>query len=444
MLHAENVESRPLASSRCSRFLVLTVTFAMLAACGPAGATGPTAGQPSASSGASSGASTGSGSGSPPVTPAVPSSAGPSIAARFDPAGLTVGLETVVDGLDAPLAVTSAGDGSGRIFVTEQGGQIRIVRDGTLVASPFLDISTRITSGGERGLLGLAFHPDFPTDPRIFVNYTDANGDTQVSSFRVDPTRPDAADPSSEVKILHIAQPYANHNGGAVVFGPDGFLYIATGDGGSGGDPHGNGQSLTTLLGKILRIDIDRTDSAKPYAIPPGNPFVGTAGALPEIYLYGLRNPWRISFDRATGDLWMGDVGQSAWEEVDVARAGTRGQNYGWNIMEGNHCYQPPGGCITTGLTLPVAEYSHDAGCTVIGGYVYRGSAQPALAGGYLFGDYCSGTIWAIDPSQDVLRPPTVVLKGTASLSSFGEDEAGELYATDIGGGRLLLVTGQR
>ena len=444
MLHSENVESRPFASSRCSRFLVLTVTFAMLAACGPAGATGPTAGQPSASSGASSGASTGSGSGSPPVTPGVPSSAGPSIAARFDPAGLTVGLETVVDGLDAPLAVTSAGDRSGRIFVTEQGGQIRIVRDGKLVASPFLDISTRITSGGERGLLGLAFHPEFPTDPRIFVNYTDANGDTQVSSFRVDPTRPDAADPSSEVKILHIAQPYANHNGGAVVFGPDGFLYIATGDGGSGGDPHGNGQSLTTLLGKILRIDIDRTDGAKPYAIPPGNPFVGTADALPEIYLYGLRNPWRISFDRATGDLWMGDVGQSAWEEVDVARAGTSGQNYGWNITEGNHCYQPPGGCITTGLTLPVAEYSHDAGCTVIGGYVYRSSAQPALAGGYLFGDYCSGTIWAIDPSQDVLRPPTVVLKGTASLSSFGEDEAGELYATDIGGGRLLLVTGQR
>ena len=179
MLHAENVESRPLASSRCSRFLVLTVTFAMLAACGPAGATGPTTGQPSKSSGASTGS--GPGSGSPPVTPGVPSSAGPSIAARFDPAGLTVGLETVVDGLDAPLAVTSAGDGSGRIFVTEQGGQIRIVRDGKLVASPFLDISTRITSGGERGLLGLAFHPEFPTDPRIFVNYTDANGDTQVS-----------------------------------------------------------------------------------------------------------------------------------------------------------------------------------------------------------------------------------------------------------------------
>jgi glucose/arabinose dehydrogenase len=378
------------------------------------------------------------------VSPGVLSSAGPSVAARFDPAGLTVGLETVVDGLDAPLAATSAGDASGTIFVTEQGGQIRIVRDGKLVASPFLDISARITSGGERGLLGLAFHPDFPTDPRIFVNYTDANGDTQVSSFRVDPTLPDAADPSSEVKILHIAQPYANHNGGAVVFGPDGFLYVATGDGGSGGDPHGNGQSLTTLLGKILRIDIDRTGGARPYAIPPGNPFVDTADALPEIYLYGLRNPWRISFDRTTGDLWIGDVGQSAWEEVDVARAGTSGQNFGWNIMEGNHCYQPPGDCIRTGLTLPVAEYSHDAGCTVIGGYVYRGSAQPALAGGYLFGDYCSGTIWAIDPSQDVLRPPTVVLRGSASLSSFGEDERGELYATDISGGRLLRVTGQR
>jgi glucose/arabinose dehydrogenase len=355
-----------------------------------------------------------------------------------------VGLDTVVGGLTAPLAITSAGDRSGRIFVTEQGGEIRIVRDGTLVATPFLDIASRITSGGERGLLGLAFHPTFPRDPRFFVNYTDANGDTQVSSFTVDPATPDVADPSSEVKILHIAQPYANHNGGAVVFGPDGFLYISTGDGGSGGDPQGNGQSLTTLLGKILRIDVDRTNGAQPYAIPPDNPFAGRADARPEIFLYGLRNPWRISFDRATRDLWIGDVGQSAWEEVDVARAGTSGENYGWNTMEGNHCFNPPSGCSMTGLTLPVAAYGHDAGCTVIGGNVYRGSAQPALAGGYFFGDYCSGTIWAIDPGSDGLRMPTVVSKGSASLSSFGEDEAGELYATDIGGGKLLRVTGRR
>jgi glucose/arabinose dehydrogenase len=443
MLPAEQVSSRPFVSARHQRILAVSVAVAVaVAACGPVAPT-PTTARGTGSSSPSASPSAISGPPLPSAASGLPPSAAP-VAVPFAPAGLNVALDTVVGGLDAPLAVTSAGDGSGRIFVTEQGGQIRIVRDGTLVSTPFLDIASRITSGGERGLLGLAFHPKFPSDPRFFVNYTDANGDTQISSFTVDPRTPDVADPSSEVKILHIAQPYANHNGGAVVFGPDGFLYISTGDGGSGGDPQGNGQSLTTLLGKILRIDVDRTDGAQPYAIPPDNPFVGRADARPEIYLYGLRNPWRISFDRATRDLWIGDVGQSAWEEVDVARAGTSGENYGWNTMEGNHCFNPPSGCSETGLTLPVAEYGHDAGCTVIGGNVYRGSAQPALNGGYFFGDYCSGTIWAIDPGSDALRAPTVVLKGSASLSSFGEDEAGELYATDIGGGRLLRVTGQR
>jgi glucose/arabinose dehydrogenase len=374
--------------------------------------------------------------------PATPSSV-PSTAAAFDPAGLTVGLETVVDGLDAPLAVTSAGDGSGRIFVVQQGGQILIVRDGALVKTAFLDIADRITSGGERGLLGLAFHPDFPTDPRLFVNYTDAKGDTQVSAFGVPPGKPDTADPASEVKLLHIAQPYANHNGGAVALGPDGFLYIATGDGGSGGDPHGNGQSLETHLGKILRIDVDRADGDRAYAVPADNPFAGKADALPEIFLYGLRNPWRMSFDRATGDLWIGDVGQNAWEEVDVARAGASGENYGWNTMEANHCFHPSSDCVRTGLTLPVTEYSHDAGCTVIGGNVYRGTAQPALAGGYFFGDYCSGAIWAMNPAGDELRDARLVAEGAGSLSSFGEDEAGELYATDLGG-KLLRLTGRR
>jgi glucose/arabinose dehydrogenase len=400
---------------------MVTLAVALVAACGPSSSARP----PSASVVASQSAGSPAGGG-------------------FDPVGLTVAFETVVDGLVAPLAVISANDGSGRIFVVQQGGQIRIVRDGALVAAPFLDISDRITSGGERGLLGLAFHPDYPTDPRLFVNYTDANGDTRVSSFTVDPSRPDEADPNSEVKILHIAQPYANHNGGALVFGPDGFLYISTGDGGSGGDPHGNGQSLKTLLGKILRIDVNHAEPNLAYAIPPDNPFVGTADALPEIFLFGLRNPWRISFDRATGDLWIGDVGQSAWEEVDVARAGSSRENYGWNTMEGNHCFNPPDGCAQTGLTPPLTEYSHQSGCTVIGGNVYRGSAQPALAGGYLFGDYCSGTVWAIDPASDAAREPTVVLESGASISSFGEDEAGELYVTDIGGGTLLRVTGRR
>ena len=247
-----------------------------------------------------------------------------------------------MSGLRDPLALTQAGDGSGRLFVAEQEGAIRIVRDGALIDEPFLDISQRISSGGERGLLGLAFHPDFPTDPRFFVNYTDTSGDTSVSSFVVDPANPDRADPGSEVRLLFIAQPFANHNGGALAFGPDGFLYISTGDGGSGGDPLGNGQSLETLLGKILRIDVDKTEGDRAYAVPADNPFVGQAGALPEIFVFGMRNPWRMSFDRANGDLWIGDVGQNSWEEIDVVRSGTSGQNFGWNLMEGDHCFRPP------------------------------------------------------------------------------------------------------
>jgi len=342
--------------------------------------------------------------------------------------------------MDTPLAVTNAGDGSGRIFVAEQSGAIRIVRDGALVDQPFLDISDRITSGGERGLLGLAFHPKYPEDPRFFVDYTDGNGDTQVSSFTVDPANPDRADPGSEVKILFVTQPYANHNGGAVAFGPDGDLYISLGDGGSGGDPLGNGQSLTTALGKILRIDIDRTEGGHPYAVPADNPFAGQT--TPEIFVYGLRNPWRMSFDRLNGDLWIGDVGQGEWEEVDVVRAGTSGQNFGWNRMEGAHCFRPATGCDEGGLVLPVAEYSHDSGCTVIGGDVYRGSQQSALIGGYLFADYCSGIIWAIDPAVEGPREPTVVADTDAEISSFGVDEAGEVYATDLSSGELLRVVG--
>jgi glucose/arabinose dehydrogenase len=354
--------------------------------------------------------------------------------------GLQVTLQPFVEGFRSPLAAVSAKDGSGRLFVVEQGGLIRIVRDGAILPDPFLDLSGEISSGGEQGLLGLAFHPDFPTDPRFFVDYTDTNGDTRVSSFTVDASKPDVADPASEKRLLFVDQPYANHNGGALAFGPDGDLYIGMGDGGSGGDPHENGQKLSTMLGKILRIDVDGATGDAAYKIPADNPFVNTAGAEPAIFLYGLRNPWRLSFDRATGDLWIGDVGQSAWEEIDVARAGTSGENFGWNRMEGAHCFRPDNGCDQTGLTLPVAEYSHAVGCTVIGGYVYRGSDQKALAGSYLFGDYCSGTIWAIDPAGDGLREPTVVAETDASISSFGEDEAGELYVTDISGGRLLRV----
>ena len=253
-------------------------------------------------------------------------------------------MEPFVDGLDSPLAAVNAGDGSGRIFVVEQGGLIRLVRDGKLLPEPFLDVSAEISSGGERGLLGLAFHPDFPQDPRFFVDYTDTNGDMHVASFTVDASNADRANASSERRLLFVDQPYANHNGGALAFGPDGDLYIALGDGGSGGDPHGNGQKLSTMLGKILRIDVGAAD-ATAYTVPPDNPFVSTPGAEPAIFLYGLRNPWRFSFDRATGDLWIGDVGQGAWEEVDVARAGTSGENYGWNRMEATHCFRPQEGC---------------------------------------------------------------------------------------------------
>jgi glucose/arabinose dehydrogenase len=300
--------------------------------------------------------------------------------------------------------------------------------------------------GKEGGLLGLAFVPGFPNDPRVFVDYTDSNGDTQVSSFRVSGADPDRIDPASELHVLSQKQPFANHNGGALAFGPDGDLYISLGDGGSGGDPQGNGQKLTTLLAKILRIDVSRSSTDEPYRIPPDNPFAaGAGGAKPEIWLTGLRNPWRMSFDRSTGDLWIGDVGQNAWEEIDVQRAGVPGAtNFGWNRMEGSHCFQPSSGCEDPALTLPVTDYGHDQGCTVIGGDVYRGTAQPALAGGYVFADYCTGRLWAIDPATSVFRAPTVVAETQHSFAAFGEDEAGELYAVDIGGGTLLRVTATR
>jgi glucose/arabinose dehydrogenase len=376
--------------------------------------------------------------------PSVAPSATPGIA--FNPNGLKVEFDEVAAGLDQPLAVANAGDGTGRLFIAEQGGRIRIVRDGTLLDKPFLDIADRITSGGERGLLGVAFHPNFPTDPRVFVDYTDDNGDTRVSSFTVDPASPDRVDAKTERRLVFVKQPYANHNGGAVVFGPDGYLYIAMGDGGSGGDPQGNGQSLKTLLGKILRIDVDHTTGDRGYAIPPDNPFAdGADESQPEIWLTGLRNPWRMSFDRATGDLWIGDVGQGAWEEIDVQRAGVPGgTNFGWNRMEGSHCYRPTTGCTDPSLTLPVTDYGHKEGCTVIGGNVDRGTDQPALGGGYLFADYCSGRVWAIDPSSNAFREPTQVATTDHNFAALGEDERGELYAVDISGGSLLRVTGTR
>ncbi len=366
-----------------------------------------------------------------PVSPRPPIS---QPASSLDLAHIAISLKTYVHVDGGPLAMVVSKDGSGRLFVATQDGRIWVVANGAVAATPFLDIGARITSGGERGLLGIAVHPRFPTDPRVFVDYTDLNGNTVVSSFTIDPGDPSRLASTSERIMFTTVQPFANHNGGALVFGPDGDLFISLGDGGSGGDPMGNGQRLDTTLGKILRIDVDRTDAGRAYAIPAGNPFAGTAAARPEIWLYGLRNPWRISFDRANGDLWIGDVGQGDWEEVDVARTGTSGLNFGWNRMEGLHCFAPASGCDRSGLTLPVAEYGHGPECTVIGGYVYRGSAFPALRGGYLFADYCSGTIFAIPAGATEPTPPVVVGKTKSGISAFGEDTAGELYVANLDG----------
>ena len=377
------------------------------------------------------------------ATPSSNHATSPDPSRAFDPTGVKLVLRVVVAGLDSPVEVTSAEDGSGRLFVVEQAGRIRLVTDRKLVQRPFLDIVGRIASGGERGLLGLAFHPDFPTDPRLFVDYTDRDGNTVVSSFTLKPGDPDAADPDSEHVLLRVDQPFPNHNGGALAFGTDGLLYIATGDGGSGGDPQGNGQRLDTLLGKILRIDVDiAADKDPPYAIPSDNPYAeGADGARPEIWLTGLRNPWRMRVDKATGNLWIGDVGQARWEEIDVAHPGDGGANYGWNRMEGFHCFQPAVGCDERGLALPVAEYDHDFGCAVIGGVVVRDPDQPALNGAYVFGDACSGSLWVMDPAGDGRREPVLAAQTERAISAIGQGEDGTVYATDLGRGELLEIS---
>jgi glucose/arabinose dehydrogenase len=353
-------------------------------------------------------------------------------------------VELVVKGLDLPDGVTNAGDGSGRLFINEQAGKVRVITaGGALSPTPFVDLTSRIKSGGERGLLGLAFHPRFATNRRLFVDYTRArDGGTIVSELRAsaDGSR---VDPSSERIILFVPQPFANHNGGQLAFGPDGYLYIGLGDGGSGGDPYGNGQNRNVLLGKILRIDVDGPHAAgKAYGIPPDNPYAAGGFApgegRPEVWAYGLRNPWRFSFDRVTGELYVGDVGQNAWEEIDRQPLDPPGgANYGWNLMEGNHCFQS--GCDPTGLTMPIAEYSHQLGCSVTGGYVYRGTAQAALRGMYIFGDYCSGRLFTVHSEDGAITTGTVAESGL-NISSFGEDEAGELYLVDLSGGGLYRL----
>jgi glucose/arabinose dehydrogenase len=385
------------------------------------------------------------------TTPAAsPSSAstatpGASTPSPFDPTAVSIRLEKVASVAGGPLAFAAPADGTDRMFIAAKDGRVWILAGGAPKPDPMLDIRALVSGGSEQGLLGIAVGPNFPTDPRVFVDYTDVGGNTVVASYALAGDNPDRLEPTSAVWILTVDQPYANHNGGALAFGPDGMLYVALGDGGSGGDPLGNGQRTDTLLGKLLRLDVrQRSGASAPYVIPPDNPFLSTAGARPEIWEYGLRNPWRFSFDPPTGDLWIGDVGQDAWEEVDVARIGMGGLNFGWNTMEGRHCFSPKAGCSTTGITQPVAEYDHDAGCTVIGGAVYRGTAQPLLAGGYLFADYCSGTLWAIPATTDGSVAPVQVGTTGSGIAAFGQDAEGEMYAANLDGTISRLVATAR
>ena len=349
-----------------------------------------------------------------------------------DPASYT--WQTVTDGLVRPLAVT--GDRQGRLLVIEQPGRIRVVDASGLRAAPYLDISDQVGSkGNEQGLLGLALHPAYTQNGLLYINYTDLNGNTVIARFKADPAKANA-DPASQKILLRVKQPYPNHNGGSMVFGPDGYLYMGLGDGGSAGDPQGNGQNLGSLLGKLLRIDVNSGD---PYAIPDSNPFKdGKAKA--EIWAYGLRNPWRFSFDRATGDLYIGDVGQDTWEEIDYLPAGSAGgTNFGWNFREGANPYKGTPSDSPT-LTDPIFQYKHPSGCSVTGGYVYRGSALPEFTGIYLFGDYCNGKIWGLLRGADGSWQNQQLFKSGAYLSSFGEDDNGELYLTDNTNGVVLKL----
>jgi glucose/arabinose dehydrogenase len=346
-------------------------------------------------------------------------------------------LVLVDGGFTKPVLVTNAGDGSGRLFIVEKAGIIKIVESGSTLPTPFLDISDQVSSDGERGLLGLAFHPGYETNRKFYVFYTRVStGRLVIAEYRASTGDPDVADESTARTLLTIAHPATNHNGGHLAFGRYGYLHISTGDGGGSGDPNNNAQSKDSLLGKILRIDVNGTSGTRAYRRPASNPYVGKPG-LNEIWSRGLRNPWRFSFDRATWDLWIGDVGQTRWEEIDrssVAFGAGKGKNFGWRVMEGNHCYRPSSGCNRDGKSRPLAEYSHSYGCSVTGGYVYRGTLSPALSGLYVFGDFCSGRIWTLPRAAARPAAETQLLDTDLMISSFGEDEAGEVYVVDYNG----------
>jgi glucose/arabinose dehydrogenase len=328
-----------------------------------------------------------------------------------------------------PVGIYNAGDGTNRLFVVEQTGVIRVFEnlENVTTANVFLDISDRVLSGGELGLLGLAFHPNFKENGCFYVDYTvDAPRRSVISRFSVSQKSSDQADANSEAILLQVEQPFPNHNGGQIAFGLDGYLYIALGDGGGAGDPLGNGQNRSTLLGSILRIDVNSASGGLNYSIPSDNPFVGNSeGYREEIYAYGLRNPWRFSFDFVTGWLWAADVGQNRIEEVDIIE---KGKNYGWNIMEGSLCYSPPFGCNQTGLELPVWGYNHTLGYSVTGGFVYRGSTFSELVGAYIYGDYGSGRIWALQYNSTGIPVNTELVDTSLNIPSFGVDQKNELY----------------
>jgi len=387
-----------------------------------------------------------SGTMEPPPTPSAAETASPepTAAATATPSEAPIAddppplaLEGVASGIAAPINVAATPDGW--LLVNERGGRVIAVAPASGATSVALDITDHVQGGGEQGLLGLAIHPEWSGENlRAFVHYSarEGDGDTVLSEFLVtDFALPPRLDPTTERVLLTVDQPFSNHNGGQLAFGPDGYLYLGLGDGGSGGDPQGNGQNPDALLGKILRIDVE----GDPYAIPEDNPFADGGGA-PEALLIGLRNPWRFSFDRATGLLWIGDVGQNAAEEIDrVDPLADAGANLGWTVMEASQCFAVPN-CPTRGLTLPIAEYGRDLGCSVTGGYVYRGEAIPDLRGWYLFSDYCSGPLFGVPSDAEGVTGPRILFETGISVSTFGEGPDGELYVADLNGGSIYRI----
>jgi glucose/arabinose dehydrogenase len=352
----------------------------------------------------------------------------------------TVSTQVVAAGFNQPLDLEQPNDNSGRLFVVEQGGTIRIIQNGAVLPQPFLDISSKVINQDEMGLLGLTFHPAFQTNRKFYVNYVrNAGGQFQsvIAEYTVSAANPNLADPMSERILLTADQVnnFTNHKAGQLAFGPDGFLYFGLGDGGGAGDPFGHGQNTQILLGKLMRIDVNSTSAGKPYAIPADNPFAA-GGGLPEIYAIGFRNPWRFSFDRSSGRLFVADVGQDKFEEIDIVQ---KGGNYGWNTMEADHCFNPPSGCNMAGLSLPIVEISHPEAEAVIGGFVYHGTALTGMQGQYIFGDL-SGKIWSLTETSPNTFTRTTLATPGFNISSFGQDSAGELYVVDISGGRVLKI----